>query len=307
MTGIAVVGHLTLDNVCDMATASSRFKQPQGAALGATIGVKLASETRVKLIAKVGSDYPSPILDQLGEYEVDLSLIERTPHPSLGFWILREGEGVGQDLPLSATPIADYTPRLADGACAADVLAGAHICPMPLPSQIEWARYLSHYTNLISVDPQPERYCPAGFDFESGFTKLMRLVKILSLSTEDFPEFETLTKNKTEYLMALGPAVITLKCGADGAIVMDSASRETHRFASISAVMVDVVGAGDAFAGAFLGAYVEGHGPRTAGAYASCAASLIIEDNAMMHAITKRDKFIDRVRRNMPSLGGRFA
>ena len=115
----------------------ARFREPQGAALGAAIGARLSTPKYLKLIAKVGSDYPRAILNNLSNYNVDCSQVEHIAGSSLGFWILRETEDHGQDLPISGLDIGSYTP---DGMMIPPRLGrridGAHICPMPLPDQV---------------------------------------------------------------------------------------------------------------------------------------------------------------------------
>lgn len=296
MTGIAIIGHLTLDNVCDMTTGVARFCEPQGAALGAVIGARLSTPRRISLVAKVGSNYPRAILNDLSNRGVDCSQVERIIGASLGFWILRETENHGQDLPISGLDIGSYTPEGTMLPLDVDHIEGAHICPMPLPDQVIWATRLAEHTQVISVDPQPSRYCPDGYNFARGFEELMSLVTIASLSTEDFPDLDVPSDAQAALLRELGAPIVTLKRGAKGAIVIDSRSGDYYDYSPAPANVIDVVGAGDAFAGAFLGAYVDGRGVAESGVYANCAASIIIEGTAMTHALDQQHRYTVRVR-----------
>lgn len=72
--------------------------------------------------------------------------------------------------------------------------------------------------------------------------------------------------------LALGPPIVALTLGADGALIATPDRRErvdAHRVAT-----VDATGAGDAFDGAFLAAYLRSGDPFAAGRFANAAAAL---------------------------------
>jgi len=72
--------------------------------------------------------------------------------------------------------------------------------------------------------------------------------------------------------LGLGPSLVALKMGSEGALIATRDSRVTippHRVEA-----VDATGAGDAFAGAFLARLLAGDDPFTAGRYANVAAAL---------------------------------
>lgn len=75
-----------------------------------------------------------------------------------------------------------------------------------------------------------------------------------------------------DFYLRLGPKVVALKMGADGAWVATAAAR-TH-IPAFPVAAVDASGAGDAFCGAFLARILAGDAPVQAGRTAAVAAAL---------------------------------
>jgi len=59
-------------------------------------------------------------------------------------------------------------------------------------------------------------------------------------------------------LLALGPKLAVVKLGAQGALALETGASAVHRAALAVPVVVDSVGAGDAFCAGFIGARLEG-------------------------------------------------
>jgi 2-dehydro-3-deoxygluconokinase len=75
-----------------------------------------------------------------------------------------------------------------------------------------------------------------------------------------------------DFYLALGPRIVALKMGAEGALI--ATDRERWRLAPHPVSPVDATGAGDTFDGAFLSRLAAGDGPVEAGRYAGAAAAL---------------------------------
>ena len=75
-----------------------------------------------------------------------------------------------------------------------------------------------------------------------------------------------------DFYLRLGPSVVVLKLGREGAIVATQKRRE--RIAGHSVAAVDATGAGDCFDGTFLAEYVERGDPFAAARFANAAAAL---------------------------------
>ncbi len=75
-----------------------------------------------------------------------------------------------------------------------------------------------------------------------------------------------------DFYQRLGPALVVITLGADGALLADGERRV--RIPALPGPVVDATGAGDAFAGAFLARLLAGEEPQAAARYASVAAGL---------------------------------
>lgn len=75
-----------------------------------------------------------------------------------------------------------------------------------------------------------------------------------------------------DFYLALGPTIVALKLGKDGALIATPERRE--RLLPMKVASVDATGAGDTFDGAFLARLVAGDDPVAAGRYANAAAAL---------------------------------
>ncbi len=75
--------------------------------------------------------------------------------------------------------------------------------------------------------------------------------------------------------LSLGPTIVALKLGAEGALVADRTQR--FRIPPYPCKAVDATGAGDTFGGAFVARIVAGDGIEQAGHYAAAAAALSTE------------------------------
>ncbi len=78
-----------------------------------------------------------------------------------------------------------------------------------------------------------------------------------------------------DYYLGLGPRLVVLKMGADGALLATPAGRVA--IPPFTCVPVDGTGAGDTFCGSFLARLIAGDAPEAAARYAAVAAALKTE------------------------------
>ena len=78
-----------------------------------------------------------------------------------------------------------------------------------------------------------------------------------------------------DFYLRLGPSLVVLKRGAEGALLATSARRMI--IPPFPCTPVDATGAGDAFCGSFLARLILGDTPEDAARYAGCAAALKCE------------------------------
>ncbi|MEJ0097416.1 MAG: sugar kinase [Bauldia sp.] len=89
-----------------------------------------------------------------------------------------------------------------------------------------------------------------------------------------------------DFYLSVGPKVVALTCGAEGALVATRERRE--RLPARPAKLVDATGAGDMFTGAFLAEYLRTGDAFAAGRYANVAAALSTEGYGAVAPMPKR-------------------
>lgn len=95
------------------------------------------------------------------------------------------------------------------------------------------------------------------------------------------------------FYQSLGPAIVALTLGDDGALVGEGET--LHRIAPQPANLVDASGAGDCFDGSFLAEWVRTGDVLTAARYANAAASLSVEGYSAIAPIPRRDAVLARL------------
>ena len=89
-----------------------------------------------------------------------------------------------------------------------------------------------------------------------------------------------------DFYLRLGPKIVALTLGADGAVVATRDRRE--RLPPVAVKLVDATGAGDMFDGAFLAEYLRTGDPFAAGRYANVAAALSTEGYGAVAPMPRR-------------------
>lgn len=93
-----------------------------------------------------------------------------------------------------------------------------------------------------------------------------------------------------DHYLAMGPGIVALKMGADGALV---ATRERRAvIPPLPVQAVDATGAGDTFGGSFLARLLAGDDPMQAARYANVAAALKTRGYGAVAPIPRRDNVL---------------
>jgi ribokinase len=292
-----------------------------GNALYAAVGARLWHPT-VRLVSRVGSDFPQEWLEELegrgfdtsgvhvlGEpldtrtFYAYLSQEERVDtNPASHF--LRIGQPLPKELlgyrsstaeqenrsvfgPLAVRP-DDLEPSLAS-------IQGAHFAP---------ADYLTHTTvqfqlrefgvPLITLDPSV-RYMDASFQEELP-VMLSGLDAFLPSESECRTFFRPAKLDNWEMAEAfgsMGARFVVIKCGARGQMLWDHDARERWRIPAYPARVRDVTGAGDAFCGGFLVGLSMSGDPIRAALQGSVSASLVIEGSGALYALAALPELVN--------------
>lgn len=264
---IAIVGHLTIDEVV---SERGIHHNMGGVACYAALAAKLL-KSEVKIVSRVGADFPREYLSLLESMGIDLSEVHVNPESKTTSFQLNYLGG-GRRLKLLTRA----------GNISLEGIEGDAIYLGPVAWEISTAdieRLLGRH-EMVALDPQ-------GIMRESGegggiILKPVNLrlpnLWVLRISEE---EARILSKGGNpdamlESLRGTGAKIIILTLGAEGALIYDG--RRRLKVPSYEVPEVDPTGAGDAFGGAFVAEYLNSKDLELAAAMGSAAASLVVED-----------------------------
>lgn len=241
---ILVVGTVAFDNI----------KTPFGTAercLGGSatyFSVAASFFTAVDLIAVIGDDFTDADLEIFQGRNINLDGLERVEGAKTFFW---SGE-YGYDLNVAKTRdtqlnvFADFSPRLNAEQKKADVLFLANIHPelqMDVLSQTKRPRLVALDTMNLWIDTKRA-------ELERAFSQV-DLVIINEAEVRMFTREANLVKGARQ-ILALGPKTIVIKRGEYGVLMVTPSTIFAAPAYPLETVF-DPTGAGDTFAGGFLG------------------------------------------------------
>ncbi|MCB1543785.1 MAG: carbohydrate kinase family protein [Rhodoblastus sp.] len=288
---IYVIGHLTLDSIAQFEERTFVFDLPQGNALSSSLGAHLWTND-AGIISRIGSDYPPNVLQQLREAGLATDMITSVAVPSLRFWLLWESNIYCQDYPFLSPNWAALTPSIDDIRQGLISPCAVHIAPMPIDTQLTIARFFKVRGALVSIDCQPLDYIKRRSNTEATalLEELITISDIFSPSLSDiartFPQYDEFQMIRR--IAEIGRSVVCLKLGEKGSLVMEAPDREPTHIPVIEGIVRDPTGAGDAYAGAFLAAWVATQNPIRSAACATASASIMIEQIGMLHVLNKQ-------------------
>jgi sugar/nucleoside kinase (ribokinase family) len=274
--GLTVVGSIAFDRV------KSPFGERERMLGGAATYFALAASffDTVSVVGPVGDDFGEEHLDVLRTRGTDVSDIERVPGGSTFFWHGEYGWDLNQchTLATELGVFADFAPKLSPASRACDVLFLANIQPS-LQRAVRESCTSARFVALDSMN----------YWIESARDELIDVIGRVDCVLLNDAELRQLTGRPNLVTAArevqlLGPRVVIAKQGEYGAAMITPDS-----FFSLPAfpleTVVDPTGAGDTFAGGFLG-YVARHVEhgltddvlRQAMAYGTALASFNVEE-----------------------------
>jgi sugar/nucleoside kinase (ribokinase family) len=273
---VTVVGSLAFDAV---ETPFGRRERMLG---GAATHFSLAASffDDVHVVGPVGDDFGDAEMAILATRGTDVSDVERVPGGETFFWAGRYSQNlnVRETLDTRLNVFADFAPKLSPASRDADVLFLANIQPdlqLQVREQCERARFVAMDSMDLWIETARE-----------SLERVIARVDCLILNDE---EIEQLTGAPTAVagaaeVLRMGPSVVVAKQGKYGAALFTAEDRFWVPAYPLEAV-VDPTGAGDTFAGGFVG-HVAAHGdePLTEGllrramAYGTALASFNVEE-----------------------------
>ena len=247
--------------------------------------------TRPKIVAVVGEDFPKEMIAFLRSRSVDTQGLEVRPGGKTFHWAGRYDydPNVRQTVKTELNVFQDFRPILPADYRSADILFLANIDPdlqETILDQVTKPRLVAMDTINYWIETKPEA--------------LMRVLGRVDIFFANDQEIKMLTREVNliragKKIMAAGPSLVVMKKGEHGALVLG----RDFLFGVLANPCEDVVdptGAGDSFAGGFLGFLDRAGGfsqrqIRKAAVYGSVIASFVIEDFGVdrFRSLTRRD------------------
>jgi len=285
---LVIVGSLAFDTI---ETPTERRERIVGGS-GTYASLAASFFTEPKVISVVGKDFPSGILEFMKGRGVDLQGLEIREGKTF-FWEGRYGADPNQRTTLrtDVNVFEDFKPQLNDAYRKADIFFLGNIDPdlqEDILAQVENPKMVAMDTIALWIETK-------------GDTLLKTLEKVDVFFAND-EEIKMLTGEMNlikagKKLLRFGPDLVVAKKGEHGAFIF-SRDMVFNVPAFPCEDVVDPTGAGDSFAGGFLG-YLDREGSmknddfRRAAVFGSVIASFVIEDFGIERLKTLSDKDIE--------------
>ncbi|MHB8492828.1 MAG: PfkB family carbohydrate kinase, partial [Solirubrobacteraceae bacterium] len=249
---------------------------------GAAVHFALAASffDRVHVVGCVGEDFGDRDLDVMRSRGIDVADIERVAGGQTFFWRGEYGWDLGsrETLDTQLGVFEDFRPALSEASRASDVLFLANIQPQlqrEVRAQMRGARFVALDSMNLWIDTQKET-----------LVEVIREVDCVILNDAELRQLTARPHllGAAQAVLELGPRAVVAKQGEYGAALVTA-----ERFFSLPAFplesVVDPTGAGDTFAGGFVG-YLAAHDDwelrdetlRQAVAFGTALASFNVEE-----------------------------
>lgn len=234
--------------------------------------------TQPKIVAVVGEDFPEETIELFKSRRIDVRGLEIQPGKTF-HWEARYGDDPNQRTTIKTelNVFEDFSPQLPPDYTEADIVFLANIDPDlqgDILSQAKHPKLVAMDTMNLWIKTKP--------------APLLRVLEEVNVYFANDEEIKMLAKEPNlikagKKLLERGPSIIVIKKGEHGALVLGKDSIFGVLGYPCEKV-IDPTGAGDSFAGGFLGyldkikAFDEEGEIRKASVYGSVLASFTIED-----------------------------
>jgi sugar/nucleoside kinase (ribokinase family) len=271
---LVLAGNLLVDDIV-LADGTTLLGEPGGAVLHAALAASLWG-CRVGILSVVGSDYPTAALDALASRGVDLTGVRPLGGPGGRAWLLHEPSARRVIHHLDSPSHAAISPTPADLPTAWHAARGIHLAPMPLERQLELA------CSLAAGDTEPRPFVSLDpFEIvrdETAARWREPLAHVDALfAGEDDLRLSGSTTGTLGDLAGDRLRLLVLKQADRGGMLIDRHAADTHGWNARAEEVIDVTGAGDAFAGGFLAGWLATGDIPSSLAQGVVSASLVLE------------------------------
>lgn len=294
---LVVVGSVALDTV---ETPKGRADDVLG---GAALYFSLAASffTAVRMVGVVGADFPRATLDELRQRGIDLAGVEEAPGSTFR-WTGRYHEDVNvrDTLHLDLGVFADFRPRLPEAYRDSQYVFLANIDPVLQASVLDQLRA----PGLVGCDTMNHWIVES----RPALTALLARVGILVINDEEarLLSGERNVVRAAARILEMGPQAVLIKRGEYGVIQFAGGSVFAVPAFPLEDV-TDPTGAGDCFAGGFMGELARSGdrspaGLRRAIVYGSVMGSFVVEDFGPRRLLQLTREDVERRYRQFVSL-----
>jgi len=286
---LVIVGSMAFDTI---ETPFERRERIVGGS-GTYASIAASFFTAPKVVSVVGKDFPEAVIAWMKKRNIDLTGLEIMEGKTF-FWEGRYGDDPNQrtTLKTEVNVFMDFRPRLNETYRNAEIVLLGNIDPDLQEEILDQVRH----PKLVAMDT-------IALWIESKREAMLRTLKRVNIFFANDEEIRLITKENNlvravRLLQELGPGIVVAKKGEHGALVFNK-DRIFGVLAHPCENVVDPTGAGDSFAGGFLG-YIDGlktmKDPdiRRASVYGSVMASFVIEDFGMERLKNLSDEDIEK-------------
>ncbi|HET6993328.1 MAG TPA: PfkB family carbohydrate kinase [Chitinophagaceae bacterium] len=203
----------------------------------------------IQQISIVGYDYPKEEMEELRKRNVQLDGVEIVPDKKSFFWSGRYHEDMNSrdTLITDLNVLADFNPKVPDSYQGAEFLMLGNLAPA---TQISVIKQLKQRPKLITMDTM-------NFWMESAMDDLKKVLLQVDLLMVNDAEARQLTGQVSlvkaaKSIMNMGPKFLIIKKGEHGALLFHGDEVFFAPALPLEEVF-DPTGAGDTFAGGFMG------------------------------------------------------
>ncbi len=281
---VLVVGSVALDSV------QTPFGKVDDVLGGAASYFSLAASTftDVQMVGVIGADFPQQHIDLFGTRPIDLSGVQRVANGSTFRWAGRYDYdlNVAHTLDTQLNVFGDFDPQLPESYRSSEFVYLANIVPslqLNVLSQVRKPQFVGlDSMNFWISNPETKR----------DLGRVIERVDAVFMNDAEIRQYTGTYHllQAARQLLSAGPKVVLIKKGEHGALAV---SREGVFVAAAYPLeeVRDPTGAGDSFAGGFMGHLGETgdtswNGIRRAMAYGSVVASFAVEDFSVQRLTT---------------------
>ena len=203
----------------------------------------------IQQVSIVGYDFPKEEMEELKRRGVQLDGVEIVPDKKSFFWSGRYHEDMNSrdTLITDLNVLADFNPKLPDSYQGADFLMLGNLAPT---TQMDVIKQMKQRPKLIILDTM-------NFWMEIAMPDLQKVLKEVDLLMVNDAEARQLTKEVSlvkaaKAILKMGPQYLIIKKGEHGALLFHGDQVFFAPALPLEEVF-DPTGAGDTFAGGFIG------------------------------------------------------